>query len=409
MSDPGNLAIKDFTYALPEKRIARYPLSERDESKLLVYDQGIISEDKFFHIGTHIPDGSLMVFNDTKVVEARLLFQKPSGGVIEIFCLEPHRSYTDITLAMNTREKVYWNCMIGGASKWKKGQILSSETVHDGRELVLQARYMDKLSGSFNIELSWNDTSLSFADILHLFGAVPLPPYIRRAAESADAERYQTIYAHYEGSVAAPTAGLHFTNRIFERLKKRKIDAAYVTLHVGAGTFKPVKSERMKDHDMHFEHFAVDRGLIELLLSHVGEPVLAVGTTALRTIESLYWTGIMLLANQDPGEGIDQWFPYRAGFDQFTPREALLAVLNMMRTKNIDRYFSKTGILIAPGYRCRLVNGLVTNFHQPQSTLLLLVAACIGQDWKKVYEYALQNDFRFLSYGDASLLWFLQD
>ena len=292
MTDPRTLFIKDFTYSLPEERIAKYPLSERDASKLLIYKQGNITEEIYRNIADHIPGDTLLVFNDTRVVEARLLFQKPTGGIIEIFCLEPHPQYPDITTAMLQQEKVLWHCLIGGASKWKRGQLLEKKIKHNLTDLILNARYIEKTGDSFVVELSWNVPSLSFAEVLHLFGAIPLPPYIKREAETRDAERYQTVYAHHDGSVAAPTAGLHFTQTIFEKLKAKNIQKGFVTLHVGAGTFKPVKTEVMHDHEMHAEYFTVSRSFIKNLIAHLDKNIIAVGTTSLRTLESLYWLGV---------------------------------------------------------------------------------------------------------------------
>src|SRR5215204_4782353 len=294
MTDPRTLSIKDFTYSLPEERIAKYPLAERDASKLLIYKGGNIAEDIYRNIDTHISKNSLFVFNDTKVVEARLLFQKSTGGVIEIFCLEPDEQYPDITTAMTQHEKVKWHCLIGGASKWKHGQILQKKIIYNSKELVLSARYIEKGLDSFVVELSWNDPALSFAEVLHLFGAIPLPPYIKREVEQSDTERYQTVYAHYQGSVAAPTAGLHFTETVFKKLKEKNIDTDFVTLHVGAGTFKPVKTEVMKDHEMHAEHFTVSKTTIQNLIDRLEKNIIAVGTTSLRTLESLYWLGAKL-------------------------------------------------------------------------------------------------------------------
>jgi len=406
MTDPRTLSINDFAYSLPEERIAKYPLAERDASKLLIYKEGNVTEDIYRNIGDHIPSNSLLVFNDTKVVEARLLFQKPTGGVIEIFCLEPHQQYPDITTAMLQHEKVQWHCLIGGASKWKHGQILEKKIIYNANELVLNAKYIDKAGDSFTVELSWNDTSLSFAEVLHLFGAIPLPPYIKREAEKSDAERYQTVYAHYEGSVAAPTAGLHFTETVFEKLKEKNIQKNFVTLHVGAGTFKPVKSETMQDHEMHAEHFTVTKSFIQNLIEHLDKNIVAVGTTSLRTLESLYWLGVKLTT----GDGrqtmeISQWEVYDYVEKTISVKEALENIIKWMYQKGLDNLTAKTQIIIAPGYQFKIVNGLVTNFHQPQSTLLLLVSAFIGEDWRKVYDHALQYDFRFLSYGDGSLLW----
>ena len=406
MTDPKTLSIKDFTYSLPEDRIAKYPLSERDASKLLIYNEEKIEEDLYRNIAVHIPSDALLVFNDTKVVEARLLFQKPTGGVVEIFCLEPHEQYKDITTAMLQHEKVLWYCLIGGASKWKHGQVLEKKITFNSNELILNTRYIEKEIDSFLVELSWNDLSLSFAEVLHLFGAIPLPPYIKRVAEFSDTERYQTVYAHYEGSVAAPTAGLHFTETVFKKLKEKNIQKDFVTLHVGAGTFKPVKTEVMKDHEMHAEYFTVSRLLIQNLITHLDKNIVAVGTTSLRTLESLYWLGVKqsTVNSQQPME-ITQWEVYDHKEKMISTKEALENLIKWMNEKAIDNLTGRTQIIIAPGYQFKIVNGLITNFHQPQSTLLLLVAAFIGKNWKDVYDYALENNFRFLSYGDGSLLW----
>jgi len=406
MTDPRTLSIKDFTYSLPEERIAKYPLSERDASKLLIYKEEKIEEDIYKNIGSHIPPNSLLVFNDTKVVEARLLFQKPTGGAIEIFCLEPHEQYSGITTAMLQHEKVLWHCLIGGASKWKHGQVLEKKINYNSKDLVLKTRYIEKMVDSFIVELSWNDLSLSFAEVLHLFGAIPLPPYIKREAEISDAERYQTVYAHYEGSVAAPTAGLHFTKTVFKKLKDKKIDRDFVTLHVGAGTFKPVKTELMKDHEMHAEYFTVSKSLIQKLIGHLDKNIVAVGTTSLRTLESLYWLGVKQpTVDSQQSMEITQWEVYEHKEKMISTKEALENLIKWMNEKAIDNLTAKTQIIIAPGYQFKIVNGLVTNFHQPQSTLLLLVAAFIGKNWKEVYDHAFENNFRFLSYGDGSLLW----
>lgn len=407
MTDPRTLSIKDFTYSLPEERIAKYPLAERDASKLLIYKDGIISEDIYSNIADRIPANSLLVFNDTKVVEARLLFQKPTGGVIEIFCLEPHEQYPDITTAMLQHEKVLWHCLIGGASKWKHGQILEKKIIHHSKELLLHARYVGKAGDSFVIELSWNDPDLSFAEVLHLFGAIPLPPYIKRNVEASDAERYQTVYAHHDGSVAAPTAGLHFTRSIFKKLQEKNIDKDFVTLHVGAGTFKPVKSDTMQNHEMHAEHFTVSKSLIQSLLDHLDKKIVAVGTTSLRTLESLYWLGVKqsIVDSRESIVEITQWEVYENNQQAISSKEALNNLIKWMDKKGFDKLTAKTKIMIAPGYQFKIVNGLVTNFHQPQSTLLLLVAAFIGDNWRRVYDYASDNNFRFLSYGDGTLLW----
>src|SRR6187455_3200637 len=349
MTFPGTLSIKDFTYSLPEERIAKYPLAERDASKLLIYKEGNIAEDTYRNIDVHIPKDSLLIFNDTKVVEARLLFQKPTGGVIEIFCLEPHEQYQDITTAMLQHEKVLWHCLIGGASKWKHGQILEKKIIYNSNKLVLKARYIEKKVGSFIVELYWNDLALCFAEVLHLFGAIPLPPYIKREAEISDAERYQTVYAHYEGSVAAPTAGLHFTETVFKELREKNIDKDFVTLHVGAGTFKPVKTEVMKDHEMHAEYFTVSRSLIQNLIDHLDKNIIAVGTTSLRTLESLYWLGIkQSTVNSQRSMEINQWEVYDHKKEKMTStKEALENLIKWMNEKDLDDLTAKTQIIIA--------------------------------------------------------------
>jgi S-adenosylmethionine:tRNA ribosyltransferase-isomerase len=420
MTDPKDLSIKDYTYLLPEQRIARHPLPERDASRLLIYKEGVINEDVYKNIAEHIPAGSLLIFNNTKVVEARLLFQKPSGGVIEIFCLQPHEQYADTTTAMLQTEKVLWQCLVGGASKWKHGQILEKKIIKEGTEIILHARYVEKRTEHFIIELSWSPASLSFAEVLHYTGVIPLPPYIKRAVESSDAERYQTVYAHSDGSVAAPTAGLHFTQNIFEKLPVRQIKKEFVTLHVGAGTFKPVKSETMDKHEMHAEFIEVSKTVIENILENLPGTIITAGTTSLRTVESLYWLGVKVsrelgVGSQESGVGsreseqtvleLSQWEPYELKEQQMPADEALNHLLTWMNASKAARLVAKTQIIIAPGYKLRIADALITNFHQPQSTLLLLVAALIGEKWKEVYEYALQHDFRFLSYGDGSLLW----
>ncbi|HTN06682.1 S-adenosylmethionine:tRNA ribosyltransferase-isomerase [Agriterribacter sp.] len=405
--DPKQLQIKDFTYALPENRIAAYPLASRDASKLLVYEQGNITEDVYHHIAGYLPEGALLLLNDTRVVEARLLFQKPTGGSIEIFCLSPHARYADVTTAMLQKNRVWWNCLIGGASKWKRGAVLEKKIVTGTGDIILKALLAERLPDSFTVEMQWEPGDLSFADILHHAGVMPLPPYIKREADENDRERYQTIYARQEGSVAAPTAGLHFTNDIFQSLRDKHIAHDFVTLHVGAGTFKPVKAERMEDHAMHTEFIDVRYETIEKLLQNTGK-VFCVGTTSLRTVESLYWMGVKVKQH----EGIDvdslaitQWEVYEILSAYTVPAdESLLALLGWMKRRHMNRLLTQTQILIAPGYPFKIISGLITNFHQPQSTLLLLVAALIGEQWKAVYRYALENNFRFLSYGDGCLL-----
>lgn len=407
---PKDLSINDFTYTLPADRIAGYPLPRRDDSRLLVYREGILTGDHYKNIAAHIPAGSLLLFNNSKVIEARLLFQKPTGGVIELFCLEPDRQYPDIASAMLQRGKVYWQCLVGGASKWKPGQILEKKIDTGTGDLILNASYVEKKAGCFVIELSWRPSHLSFAEVLHLAGAIPLPPYIKRNAETSDAERYQTIYARHDGSVAAPTAGLHFSDTIFNTLAEKNIHTDFITLHVGAGTFKPVKSETMREHDMHAEYIVVSRQTIENLLHHLNDTIVAVGTTSLRTIESLYWLGVKGMDGSEKMAGgnmltLDQWEVYDLPQQDIPPATALQNLLAWMDATQTERLTAKTKIIIAPGYRFRIATALITNFHQPQSTLLLLVAALVGKKWREIYAYALQHGFRFLSYGDGCLLW----
>lgn len=405
---PKELSIIDFTYELPDERIARYPLAERDQSKLLIYRNGQISETIYAELAEQIPANSLLVFNNTKVVEARLLFEKPNGGKIEIFCLEPHEQYGDITTAMLQKGKVLWKCLVGGAKKWKEGALISQIEKYDSSEITLTARKIEQYADAYLIELSWDDPDMSFAELLHVAGVIPLPPYLNRAAEESDQERYQTIYAEHDGSVAAPTAGLHFTDSLFANLTQKNIRQSFVTLHVGAGTFKPVKSATMQDHEMHAEFIDVSAAFIEQLLQQTTYPVIAVGTTSLRTLESLYWLGVK--TKLDPNIStealtITQWEPYELAQYNFSASAALTALLVWLQQNRIERLITKTQIIIAPGYTFRIVKGLITNFHQPQSTLLLLVAAISRDNWKNIYQYALDNQFRFLSYGDGSLLW----
>ncbi len=404
---PRELRIEDFTYHLPDARIAQYPLEQRDASKLLVYKDDKITVDTYRNIATHLPEGTLMIFNQTKVVHARLPFAKPTGGAIEVFCLEPHKSYKDIQTAMLQKGQVWWNCLVGSAKKWKEGLTLS--LVCHNPDFTLSATMVSRSESYYTIQLDWDKDDMTFAEVLHYAGKVPLPPYLNREADAKDETRYQTIFANEEGSVAAPTAGLHFTPEVMQSLTDKRVEQALVTLHVGAGTFKPVKSETMRDHDMHAEWIEVTREVINKLLSHTGK-VVATGTTSLRTIESLYWIGCKMhkrMFADIEGVAITQWEPYEIP-DPCTKEEALNAILKYMDMKKTDKLVTKTRILIAPGYTFRIIDGLVTNFHQPQSTLLLLVSALIGDKWKKVYDYAMANHFRFLSYGDGSLLWKLE-
>ncbi len=406
--NPRNLAIKDFSYLLPEDRIPEFPLAERDQSKLLVYNNHTIKEDLYSNIARHLPANALLVFNNTRVVEARLLFRKPTGGMIEIFALEPHSQYPDITTAMQTKASVWWKCLIGGAGKWKHGQTMKREVSENGVSVSLEARITEHSAGSFTIEFLWEPAHLTFSEILHLFGVIPIPPYLKRETVLSDSERYQTIYAAADGSVAAPTAGLHFTTNIFRSLEVKNIQSDFITLHVGAGTFMPVKSETISGHNMHAEFMQVERTFLQKLLNHQ-QDIFAVGTTSLRTLESLYWMGVKCCSNPCIDNNtleIKQWEVYEELKEVSVPVEtAIQALLTWMDKNNMHELVAKTSILIAPPYRAKLVRGLITNFHQPNSTLLLLVAALIGDEWTKVYDYALENNFRFLSFGDGCLLW----
>ena len=403
---PKYLSIRDYTYLLPDERIAKYPLTERDQSKLLVYQDQYITEDRYTNLTNYLPANTTLIFNNTKVVEARLLFQKTNGTIIEIFCLEPDTQYPDITTAMLQKGKVYWKCLVGGAKKWKEGSLIYM-IKKDSADIRLTAERVEQLSDCFLIEFNWDDQEISFAEILHYAGLIPLHPYINRAAEASDKERYQTIYARFDGSVAAPTAGLHFTDTLFEKMAEKQIHQLFVTLHVGAGTFKPVKADTMQEHEMHAEFIDVDISVIKKLLNSE-DKIIAVGTTSMRTMESLYWLGVKTALHpftQPDALYLTQWEAYDTMTPAITKAEALTHLINWMEHHQITRLITKTQIIIAPGYLFKIVNGLITNFHQPQSTLLLLVAALIGDDWKKVYHYALENNFRFLSYGDGSLLW----
>lgn len=403
LQHPGHLRIADYTYELPEDRIAHFPTEERDASRLLVYRQGMISEDIYRNIATQLPSDALVVFNQTRVVQVRLLFRKASGSIIEVFCLEPDTRYPDIQTAMTQQGQVYWRCLVGGASKWKQGSILELEVPELGTRL--QAELLERNEGVFLLKLCWDKTALSFAQVLQAAGKVPLPPYMQRDTVLEDQERYQTIFAQAEGSVAAPTAGLHFTPAILEDFKKKGIANAYLTLHVGAGTFKQVKSAAIADHEMHPEWIHVQADLLHLLLEHKG-PITAVGTTSLRTLESLYWLGCLYRSGQTPdlsGISVGQWLPYEWPH-LYTRAEALEALLDHLQASGSKELVTRTQIMIAPGYQPRVADMLVTNFHQPGSTLLLLVAALVGPDWKRIYDHALARGFRFLSYGDGCLL-----
>lgn len=398
--------IKNFTYVLPESRIAKYPLAERDLSKLLVYRNGNISADIYRNIDNYISEKSIFIFNNTKVIQARLHFINSTGGRIEIFCLEPSEENSEPSSAMIKKKSVEWECLIGRVDKWKEKKI-SLET----EEFSLNAEIIKRNGNLFTVKFSWQPDNFSFAEILEQVGEIPIPPYLKRAAADIDISRYQTVYAAQQGSVAAPTAGLHFTEQIFEKLKSKNAIVDYVTLHVGAGTFKPVKSETLEGHNMHAEWIEVEQESIVKLLEQISDKqtnknIVAVGTTSLRTIESLYWMGVK--ANQKLDAlmqelEVKQWDAYELQ-QSLSATDSLNCLLAWLRKNKIEKLICKTQLLIVPSYDLRIANALITNFHQPSSTLLLLVAAVVGSDWKMIYDYALENDFRFLSYGDGSLL-----
>ena len=401
---PRDIKISDYTYSLPEDRIAKYPLAERDQSKLLIYNNGTIQEDIYRNISQYISPESFVIFNDTKVVHARLLFPKVTGSFIEIFCLEPDSRYKDISTGMTQTREVYWKCLVGKADKWKGKKLHLHLPTHG---IDIAAEIVERLSDCFVIHLCWN-ADITFAEILHLAGAVPLPPYIKRKADNNDSKSYQTIYSKIEGSVAAPTAGLHFTSQIFEDFRQRNITWDFVTLHVGAGTFKPVKAELIADHHMHAEWLDISADFLDVLIGNLSQHknIVTVGTTATRTIESLYWLGVKTHLDPDMDISeltIHQWDAYEihAEVDTISALKALQAYL---LRNHLTQLITKTRLLIAPRYKWRIVNDLITNFHQPDSTLLLLVAALIGDDWRGVYDHALAHDYRFLSYGDGCLL-----
>ncbi|UEG50510.1 S-adenosylmethionine:tRNA ribosyltransferase-isomerase [Ferruginibacter lapsinanis] len=394
---PKNIAIENYTYSLPADKIALHPLADRDGSRLLVYKDGGIEESIYKNIHQYIPEKSVLVFNDTKVINARIIFTKPTGGAIEIFLLEPWRS--DYVTALSATTTTQWKCFVGGISKWKDGVLQLRVADYE-----LRIELKEKLSDAYVVEFNW-DGGAGFAEVIETAGKIPLPPYIKRVADVEDADRYQTVYAKDDGSVAAPTAGLHFTEEVFSSLSQKNIVTEFVTLHVGAGTFKPVKAVTMQEHEMHAEWIDVDISVIEHLIANLDNLIVAVGTTSLRTLESLYWLGVKALKHPAAESlSLTQWEVYDELDGSVVVADALSALIIWMKTQKKSSLFTQTQILIAPGYIFKIAKAIVTNFHQPNSTLLLLVAAAVGEDWKKIYSYALENNFRFLSYGDGSLL-----
>lgn len=398
------LQISQYNYHLPDERIAKYPLQQRDASKMLVYDGDKISTSQFGELPELLPEGSLLLFNNTRVIHARLLFHKKTGAQIEVFCLSPHDP-ADYVVSFQQRRQCSWHCMIGNAKRWKNEPLWMDIPVDDGL-VRLKAEKEGITGGDTIVQFSWDNENFSFSELLEIAGKLPIPPYLNRSTEASDDETYQTVYSRFEGSVAAPTAGLHFTEEVMGRLRDKGIRTAEVTLHVGAGTFKPVKSETIADHEMHTEFISVPKETIEQLLNHSGR-VVVVGTTSMRTVESLYYIGRKL--NTDHGIpaqelGVKQWDPYE-DITEIAPKQALGSILRYLDETGQERLISSTQLIIAPGYRFHFPDAIITNFHQPQSTLLLLISAFVGNDWQKVYNYALENDYRFLSYGDSSLLW----
>ena len=397
-----NLSISDFTYDLPNEKIAIKPATNRSESKLLLYNQGSISETIFDQLPEVIDPNSHLVFNNTKVVQARIIFQNRNGRDIEIFCLEPHGEGVDLSIAMSTQKTSQWICLVGGAKKWKEEYL----SISDDNGFELRAYLTERLEGEFLITFSWVTEDLTFSEVLENVGRIPLPPYIKRELTDSDKERYQTVFAKEEGSVAAPTAGLHFTNEIIGQLESKGIQSSQITLHVGAGTFKPVSSDTMKEHPMHAEWIDVEMATLQEL-AEMDKRITPVGTTSMRTLESLYWFGVKWLSKtkETSMKELMMWDAYDLP-QHYSKKDALNGLVDYLKSQNKTRFIAKSRLIIAPGYTPKVCGALITNFHQPGSTLLLLVAALIGENWKKVYDYALENHFRFLSYGDSNYLKF---
>jgi S-adenosylmethionine:tRNA ribosyltransferase-isomerase len=401
--DFSTIRIEDFNYPLPDEQIAKYPLQQRDQSRLLFLEQGNISEKKFFNIPELLPHNSLLLFNETKVIQARLMFKKPTGARIEIFCLEPMEPVNDFQLAMQQPSPVIWKCLIGGAKKMGNAKI-SAEININGKKITLFAEKKEKLNDAFLVAFSWTPEDVHFSEILETSGLTPLPPYLHREAEASDKERYQTVYARLDGSVAAPTAGLHFTDNILALLRDQGIDTDKLVLHVGAGTFKPVSSDTIDDHEMHTEKIRVKLQTLKHLLNSPERAIIPVGTTSMRSLESLFWMALNYFHGKEDYTKVEQWDPYRREIpEHFNSGEALKLLIKALELEHKEVLEGETQMIIVPGYEFRFAKGLITNFHQPKSTLLLLVAALIGEKWKDAYDYALQHHFRFLSYGDSCL------
>lgn len=402
MDSPGlNINIENYNYDLPEDKIAKFPLESRDESKLLVIENEVVSERLFSELPKLIDRENLIIYNNTKVIHARLFFQKDTGSVIEVFCLEPYLP-REINISFAQRDKCQWKCFVGNNKKWKQG-ILNKTVNYNNQILNLRAKKIEQQDNAWIIEFSW-EKNFSFAEILGIMGVIPLPPYLNRDAIERDNSDYQTIYANQEGSVAAPTAGLHFTDKTFRDLEKRNIESRFITLHVGAGTFKPISSNSLSEHIMHTERIEIPRLVIEDIIKFLDKGITCIGTTTVRTIESLYWHGVKLIENENADIEIDikQWEPYKKEIN-IPAKTALAKILEKMNKEDIDYLSGQTQVIIIPSYRFRIVKSMLTNFHQPKSTLLLLVSAMIGEKWKDAYEFAIKKNFRFLSFGDACL------
>lgn len=402
ISNPRDIHIEDYNYDLPDNRIAKYPLPERDRSKLLVYTNGVIKDAQFKDLSKIIPDNSLLVFNNTKVIQARLHFQKVTGAKVEVFCLEPYYP-NDYLLNFQQTKSCSWVCLIGNLKKWKDGKLIKEIDIN-GTRVIITANRIQTEGDSHIVEFEWENLEYTFSELLEAIGELPIPPYLNRHTEEKDKQTYQTVYSKIDGSVAAPTAGLHFTQEVLDSIRKKGVGTAEVTLHVGAGTFRPVKSEQIKDHVMHSEFISVKKETIEQLLNHKGK-IIAVGTTSVRTLESLYYIGLKLKNESLLDLNVSQWEPYDGVENKLSTKDSLSNILAYLNSRNLNTIVAHTQIIIAPGYEFKIVEGIVTNFHQPQSTLLLLVSAFVGEDcWKEVYRHALDGDYRFLSYGDSSLL-----
>lgn len=397
------MRIADYNYPLPDERIAKHPLAQREQCKVLMFKNDIIEQHLFYEVPELLPSNAMLVYNNTRVINARLRFRKATGSQIEIFCLEPVAPH-DYQLIFQTTSRCIWLCLVGNSKRWKSG-VLSQQIVVEGETVTINATRGERRGNAFEVTFAWDGNDVTFASVLEALGEIPIPPYLNRGTERSDLTDYQTVYSHIDGSVAAPTAGLHFTDEVLAECDRRGIERRELTLHVGAGTFQPVKSENIGDHDMHTEFISVPRDLLAELAA-TERPVIAVGTTSVRTLESLYYVGQILQANPDASEDelrVTQWMPYTTPCS-ITPQQALQNIVDYLDRHGAGEYIGSTQLMIAPGFSYRIVKGMITNFHQPQSTLLLLVAAFVGNDnWRKLYDYALEHDFRFLSYGDACL------